>query len=170
MTRPPRQATEGSYHKTQQEEDLKEYRLKRLKEGGLKPDPTRLPFNESDLDRNAATGGASGDKLAEIYAQEARLASQDVVRRFPAGSVTLSCAALFCPRQPITHPFPAGAEAGVESNAADGRHRPAERWRAWRFGSGCAQDKSWASTVSSLQSFLSVGLSTFRVQCRSSSH
>lgn len=75
------QATEGSHFKTEQEEQLKEYRRRRIKEGKLKPDIV-LPHSPEDIDNHVVGGhGPTVEKLSEIYAQEARLAApHDVVR------------------------------------------------------------------------------------------
>lgn len=70
-------AREGSYFKTEQEDDLAAYRRRRLREGALKDHAGALLEGEVGLAPHV-----SDTKLAEIHAQEARLsASGPGVRR-----------------------------------------------------------------------------------------
>lgn len=66
-------AREGSYFKTEQEDELQVYRRRRIKEGAIKDDP-RLPGE-------GPRGFVSSEKLAEIHAQEARLSAPPGVSR-----------------------------------------------------------------------------------------
>ena len=68
------QAREGSYFKSEQEDELSRYRKRRIKEGALE-----LPETRIDGKTNHFT--ASNEKLAEIYAQETRVAA-------PVGALT----------------------------------------------------------------------------------
>jgi hypothetical protein len=64
-------AREGSYFKTEQEDDLSAYRRRRIREGALKPHAGALLEGEV----GDAVGSVSDTKLAEIHAQEARLSA-----------------------------------------------------------------------------------------------
>ena len=65
-------AREGSYFKTEQEDELQVYRRRRIKEGAIKPEP-RI--------EGEGRGFISSEKLAEIHAQEARLSAPPGVSR-----------------------------------------------------------------------------------------
>ena len=71
-------ATEGGFFKREQEDELKEYRRRRIRDGAIKT-------SDAYLEGRAAAEeafGASSEKLAEIYAQETRLsAPEEVLRR-----------------------------------------------------------------------------------------
>ena len=70
-------ATEGGFFKREQEDELKEYRRRRIRDGAIK---TSDAHREGLAEEEAF--GASSEKLAEIYAQETRLsAPEEVLRR-----------------------------------------------------------------------------------------
>lgn len=71
-------AVEGSYYKREQEEELKEYRRKRVSAGALTQDLAGA-VSEAEL-------GAASDKLAEISAQETRLSAPADKLRFKGSS------------------------------------------------------------------------------------
>ena len=70
------QASEGSFFKKEQEDDLRKYRDRRLKEGKLARSPA---LDGSGTFEGLPTGGA--DKLPSISAQETRLSAPDEVLR-----------------------------------------------------------------------------------------
>ena len=77
-------ASEGSHFKAEQEAELKEYRARRVREGAI------VPAEEGDEEEQLV----ASDKLAEIHAQETRVAvPADVLRRrvraqMPVGDAT----------------------------------------------------------------------------------
>ena len=83
------QASEGSHFKTVQEDELREYRRRRVREGAISEEDDARVSGEAN-----ASDTATVDKLAEIHAQETRLsAPPDVLRRrvaalMPPGDAT----------------------------------------------------------------------------------
>jgi len=72
-------ATEGGFFKREQEDELKEYRRRRIREGAIKVTDVHLP---EGVTAEEVMGSHSSEKLAEIYAQETRLsAPEEVLRR-----------------------------------------------------------------------------------------
>lgn len=71
-------ATEGGFFKREQEDELVEYRRRRIREGAIKLSDAHL----EGLTEEVLDDGHSSQKLAEIYAQETRLsAPEEVLRR-----------------------------------------------------------------------------------------
>ena len=76
------QAREGSYFKSEQEDELSAYRKRRIREGAIAPDPERVLIPGETDPRGRERAWVSDTKLAEIHAQEARVtAPPDVLRR-----------------------------------------------------------------------------------------
>lgn len=116
-------AVEGGYHKALQEEELREYRRRRVREGAFSDSDTGLAVGG---DPGSAAALSSSDKLAEIHAAEARTAA-------PLEALRLRTASLMPPGHKLN-----GATSWVAAGALSGglhshHHRPSlgrGRWAA----------------------------------------
>ena len=69
------QAREGSYFKSEQEDELSAYRKRRIREGAIAPDPERVLIPGETDPRGRERAWVSDTKLAEIHAQETRVSA-----------------------------------------------------------------------------------------------
>ena len=79
LSHPPHivhQAREGSYFKSEQEDELSAYRKRRIREGALKPHESQIL-----LDGETELFAVSDTKLAEIHAQETRVSARELALR-----------------------------------------------------------------------------------------
>lgn len=81
-------AFEGGYHKSSQEDSLREYRKRRIREGAISHVAEELGAGDSPPSSLDLLDSVSPDKLAEVHAQETRLsAPAEVLRRRAAGQM-----------------------------------------------------------------------------------